>query len=235
MNIDTKQSFYEKNNLDLITLENDSTYEDRGENARLSKLSLHLIILVHGFQGNSYDMRMIKNTISLINPGCVLLPSSSNQDDTECDISEMGKKLANEVKNFLKDWNEGSIFKKISFIGHSIGGLIIRASLPHLSEYSDKMWMYMSLSSPHLGYMYSTSTLIDAGIWVLKTWKKSKSLEQLSLSDAKELKDTLIYKLSSFEGLNWFNYIYLVSSHQDHYAPYESTRIQLCSKALKDD
>jgi len=34
--------------------------------------------------------------------------------------------------------------------------------LPHLVEYQSKMFTFLSLSSPHLGYMYS-SGLIDAG------------------------------------------------------------------------
>ena len=43
----------------------------------------------------------------------------------------------------------------MSFIGHSIGGLIIRAALPHLAEYAPKFFTYISLGSPHLGYMYN--------------------------------------------------------------------------------
>ena len=31
-------------------------------------VSLHLIILVHGFQGNSLDMKIIKNNISVLYP-----------------------------------------------------------------------------------------------------------------------------------------------------------------------
>lgn len=234
----TKKPFYEKMKSDLHSINSDgdlSLLIKSYDNFNNSKLSLHLIILVHGFQGNSHDLRLIKNTISLISPGSILLPSCSNQDDTECDLIEMGKKLANEVKNFLKDWNEGSVFNRISFIGHSIGGLIIRASLPFLAEYSNKMWMYMSLSSPHLGYIYSNSKLVDAGIWLLKTWKKSKSLQQLSLTDSKDLKECCVFKLSTMEGLNWFHHVFLLSSHQDMYAPYESTRIQLCDQAFTDN
>lgn len=29
------------------------------------------------------------------------------------------------------------------------------------------MYTFFSLSSPHLGYMYNSSKVIDAGIWVL--------------------------------------------------------------------
>ncbi len=194
-----------------------------------------MIVLVHGFQGNSNDMRLIKNEIALINPSCVFLSSVANQDDTEIDFVEMGKKLADEVKAYIKEWTEGLIFKKLSFIGHSIGGVIIRSALPHLEEFKNKFWMFISLSSPHLGYAFSESKIINAGMWVLKKWKGSKSLEQLMLTDKSNMKDTCVYKISEYEGLNWFNYVYLLSSHQDFYAPYESTRIQLSNKTLEND
>lgn len=53
--------------------------------------------------------------------------------------------------------------KRLSFIGHSLGGIIIRAALPHLTEFKNKMYTFMTLSTPHLGYMYNSSSLIDAG------------------------------------------------------------------------
>lgn len=60
------------------------------------------------------------------------------------------------------------MLSKISFIGHSLGGLIIRSALPHLVEYKDYMHGFMTLGSPHLGYMYNSHSLINAGMWVLK-------------------------------------------------------------------
>jgi len=30
--------------------------------------NLHLVVLVHGFQGNSIDMKLIKNTCALLYP-----------------------------------------------------------------------------------------------------------------------------------------------------------------------
>ena len=200
-----------------------------------NNLGLHLIVLVHGFEGNSNDMRILKNEIGLINPSIVFLPSAANQDDTGADIIQMGKKLASEVKSYIKEWNNGLIFKKISFIGHSIGGVIIRAALPNLEEFKDKFWFYLSLSSPHLGYVFSDSTLIKTGMWVLKRWKGSKSLEQFMQNDNKDLNETCLYKLSEYNGLNWFKYVYLLSSHQDNYSPYESSRIQFNSSTLSND
>lgn len=52
---------------------------------------------------------------------------------------------------------------RISFIGHSLGGLIIRAALPHLSKYQDRFYSYVSLSSPHLGYISNSNKVIDTG------------------------------------------------------------------------
>eukprot|EP00959_Pyramimonas_sp_CCMP1952_P041221 862278-Pyramimonas_sp.AAC.1 len=33
---------------------------------------------------------------------------------------------------------------------------------------------YLSVSGPHLGYLYSTNKLFDSGIWVLKKLKRSR-------------------------------------------------------------
>ena len=50
-------------------------------------------------------------------------------------------------------------------------------ALPHLiGDLKDKFFTYMSLSSPHMGYMYNSNKLFDAGMWFLKKWRKSKCL-----------------------------------------------------------
>lgn len=51
-------------------------------------------MLVHGFQGNSLDMKLIKNNFSLMYPEVSFLCASSNEDMTDTDIIEMGNRLA---------------------------------------------------------------------------------------------------------------------------------------------
>lgn len=160
-----------------------------------------------------------------MHPDAIFLSSSTNESETEGDIMELGERLAKEVKDYIQSFCPVSCLARISFIGHSLGGLIIRAALPHLEEFKDKFYTYMSFSTPHLGYMYNSSKLFDAGMWVLKKWRKSKCLTQLSMSDQKNLEDTLLYKLSCVPGLNWFKNVALVSSYQDQYAPFDSARI----------
>ncbi|CEL92530.1 unnamed protein product [Vitrella brassicaformis CCMP3155] len=187
----------------------------------------HLVVLVHGFQGNSWDMRLMRNHLALLFPECVYLCSSCNEDKTEGDIDEMGQRLAEEVRHAIADWCPGSALGRLSFIAHSLGGLIVRAAVQHLREYWGHFGLYLTLSTPHLGYMNNANKLVDAGMWFLKKWKKSQCLQQLTMTDAKEPRDTFIYKLSNYSGLDQFQHIVLMSSWQDQYAPYDSARIEI--------
>jgi len=58
------------------------------------KSSFHLFVFVHGFQGNAFDMRLIKNHMMLLYPECLFLLSVSNEGRTEGDIDGMGRSLA---------------------------------------------------------------------------------------------------------------------------------------------
>lgn len=194
--------------------------------------SKHLIVLVHGFQGSSFDLRNLHNFIKLAYPHCEIFESSHNENKTEGDIKEMGARLSKELISYLTEFYPMKA-PSISFIGHSLGGLIIRAALPYLECISDKMHLYMSLSTPHLGFMYSTK-ILDAGMWLLKKFKKILSLSQLCLEDSAKPEGSFLYALSKANGLEWFNYVVLVSSLQDDYAPFDSARIEVPKKASKD-
>jgi hypothetical protein len=49
------------------------------------------------------------------------------------------------------------------------------------------MQSFMTLSSPHLGFMYNSNKIIDTGIWILKRWKKSICLQQLTMADHNDI------------------------------------------------
>ena len=44
------------------------------------------MVFVHGFQGNSFDMRLIKNYVSFMYPESMFLCATSNEDQTDTDI-----------------------------------------------------------------------------------------------------------------------------------------------------
>lgn len=89
----------------------------------------------------------------------------------------MGVNLSHEVQVFIYEWFHSGKPSKITFIGHSLGGLIIRAALPHLTNYKDIMHSFITLSTPHLGYIYSPSRLVDAGMWMIRSFTGTACLK----------------------------------------------------------
>lgn len=68
-------------------------------------------------------------------------------------------------------------------MGHSLGGLIIRASLKYLQLYKHNFCLYISLCTPHIGYLYHTSKLITTSMWVMNMVKKDQSMIELTMND----------------------------------------------------
>lgn len=194
----------------------------------------HLIILVHGYQGNSLDMGLFKNYLQLAYPKTVVFSSTANENFPDASIAEQAERFAFEVLSHIEQAGLENRLGKLSFLGHSMGGLVIRAALPYFERFSNQMHSYISLSTPHLGAAGKSNKLVGIGIWFLKKWNKSTSLRQLSMTDAPERSQAYLFELSTLHGLNWFRYVVLLSSHQDSYAPFESARIECSPKTTKD-
>ena len=80
----------------------------------------------------------------------------------------MGIRLAGEILDYIAEYCSVAYLDRVSFIGHSLGGLIIRCALPLLERISDKMYLFMTLGTPHLGYLYNSSKLVNLGMWSMK-------------------------------------------------------------------
>ena len=124
-------------------------------------------VFVHGFQGNSYDMRMFKNQLALLCPDALCLLSTSNELLTEGDIREMGARLAAEVHNFIRENCADIPLGRLSFICHSLGSIITRTALAHdlMRPHLDKCFNFVSLASPHCGYMLGENGMVSVGMW----------------------------------------------------------------------
>ncbi|XP_025042544.1 protein FAM135A isoform X2 [Pelodiscus sinensis] len=208
-----------------------STEDDEG-----AEDGIHLVVCVHGLDGNSADLRLVKTYIELGLPGGRIdfLMSERNQNDTFADFDSMTDRLLDEIIQYIQIYN--LTISKISFIGHSLGNLIIRSVLtrPRFKYYLNKLHTFLSLSGPHLGTLYNSSALVNTGLWFMQKWKKSGSLLQLTCRDHSDPRQTFLYKLSKKAGLHYFKNIVLVGSLQDRYVPYHSARIEMCKTALKD-
>ncbi|KAG7268337.1 hypothetical protein CRUP_013274 [Coryphaenoides rupestris] len=179
-----------------------SLEEDEG-----SDEGIHLIVCVHGLDGNSADLRLVKTYLELGLPGCRIdfLMSERNQNDTFADFESMTDRLLDEIVQYIQLYN--LTVSKISFVGHSLGNLIVRSVL----------------TRPRFKCL-----------WFMQKWKKSGSLLQLTCRDHSDPRQTFLYKLSKKSGLQFFKNVVLVGSLQDRYVPYHSARIEMCKTALKD-
>ncbi|KAK3425674.1 hypothetical protein EUGRSUZ_F02184 [Eucalyptus grandis] len=203
---------------------------------------LKAVIFVHGFQGNHLDLRLVRNQWLLIDPKIEFLMSEVNEDKTSGDFKEMGQRLAQEVISFLKKKMDkisrsGSLRNiKLSFVGHSIGNIIIRTALTEgiMEPYLRYLYTYISISGPHLGYLYSSNSLFNSGLWLLKKFKGTQCIHQLTFTDDLDLQNTFLYKLCKQKTLESFRHIILLSSPQDGYVPYHSARIELCQASSSD-
>ncbi|XP_060077402.1 protein FAM135A-like [Ylistrum balloti] len=196
---------------------------------------VHLVVCVHGLDGNSADLRLVRTYVEMALPGYRIefLMSERNQD-TFADFELMTDRLESEILSFLDLY--GINPSKVSFVGHSLGNIIVRSvvSRPKLAHLVPKLYTFLSLSGPHLGTLYNSSGLVNMGMWFMQKWKKSGSLLQLSLKDHNDPRQSFLYKLSQKAGLEMFRHVLLVGSSQDRYVPYHSSRIEMCKAAQRE-
>uniref|UniRef100_A0A669DRE3 Family with sequence similarity 135 member B n=1 Tax=Oreochromis niloticus TaxID=8128 RepID=A0A669DRE3_ORENI len=221
---------------DLPFLASDLPYFPPEEDDEEFDDGIHLVVCVHGLDGNSADLRLVKTFIELGLPGSRLdfLMSERNQADTFADFDAMTDRLLDEIIQHIQLYN--LTIGRISFIGHSLGNVIIRSVLtrPRFRCYLPKLHTFLSLSGPHLGTLYNNSTLVSTGLWLMQKLKKSGSLLQLTFRDHVDPRKTFLYLLSQKPGLQFFKNVVLVASPQDRYVPFHSARIEMCKTALKD-
>ena len=129
-------------------------------------------------------------------PRCFrFLIAVANEKLTDGNIAIMGQRLAKEVKRKILDINQSeSPLERLSFVGHSLGSVIIRSALTYaeLAPYLPRLHTLLSLTSPHLGFFFAPG-IVNTAVWFLRRLQKSLALA-LSLSD------TVTYERVSFTG-----------------------------------
>uniref|UniRef100_A0A182PP44 DUF676 domain-containing protein n=1 Tax=Anopheles epiroticus TaxID=199890 RepID=A0A182PP44_9DIPT len=201
-----------------------------------SPAGLHLVICVHGLDGNSADLRLVRTYLELGLPGTHLefLMSERNQGDTFSDFDTMTDRLVAEVLYHIETYQLNP--SRISFVAHSLGTIIVRSALarPQMRPLLSRLHTFLSLSGPHLGTLYNSSGLVNMGMWFMQKWKKSGSLLQLCLRDAADPRQSFLYRLSQRSTLHHFKNVLLCGSSQDRYVPPHSARLELCKAAVRD-
>jgi Putative serine esterase (DUF676) len=187
----------------------------------------HVVVFLHGLYGSSYDHQFLRASFTQRFPETEILASQANEAASDDDISIQGKLLADEIFRFLQVKRIQRA--KFSFICFSLGGLVGRASLPYLKDH--QLSTFLTLSSPHLGFTGSKSRLVDTGLFLFKKFSSTagKAMDQLTLSDDKDILNCFLVQLAEAKGLERFQNVVLFSSLQDTYSPSASSRIESTS------
>ena len=86
-----------------------------------------------------------------------------------------------------------------------MGGLVFRAALPELEGYKEYFSAFVTLGTPHIGYLTTNSKLLTAGMWIVGNWMSKSSIQEITFSDHKNYEEWTLHKLSKNKGLNWFD------------------------------
>lgn len=199
-----------------------------GATGRDPSSEVHLVVFVHGLEGRHFDLRLYKIYLELALPQVTFdfLLCKSTEGFTFCDFELMTDRA---VEEFLQHVHSSMVQPtRISFIGHSLGSVVVRNMLtrPKMAAFLPKMHTLISLCAPHLGTSH-TSSHISLGMWFLQKWHHSQSLLQLSMKDHPNLQETFLYRLSQKTTFGYFQNVLLVSSPQDKYVPFYSARLEV--------
>ncbi|XP_028796010.1 putative lipase YOR059C, partial [Neltuma alba] len=95
----------------------------------------HLVIMVNGIIGSPADWRYAAEQFVTKLPDKVIVHRSEcNSSRLTFDgVDKMGERLAEEVRSVVRRWPE---VRKISFVAHSLGGLVARYAIGRLYDYS---------------------------------------------------------------------------------------------------
>ncbi|MED6170268.1 hypothetical protein PIB30_029127 [Stylosanthes scabra] len=124
-----------------LRVEADSSGEDlfdASSGGGAKQVPSHLVIMVNGIIGSAADWRYAAEQFVKKLPDKVIVHRSEcNSSRLTFDgVDTMGERLAEEVLCVIRRWPE---VQKISFVAHSLGGLVARYAIGRLYGYSSKL------------------------------------------------------------------------------------------------
>ncbi|KAL0368903.1 UNVERIFIED_CONTAM: putative lipase ROG1 [Sesamum calycinum] len=164
-------------------------------------LPTHLVVMVNGIIGSAQNWRYAAKQFVKAYPNDVLVHcSESNSSMLTFDgVDVMGKRLADEVISVV---NSHPNLQKISFVGHSLGGLIARYAIAelHRRDLMTKSGGENGEDESHKGHkqvpvfcgFYSMEKVASRASWLL-----GRTGRHLFLSDCDEGKPPLLLRMSS--------------------------------------
>lgn len=141
------------------------------------------VVLVHGFNKNSKDMRPLKQNLNSLGYDCFSPDLQLSFKEIEFS-SFMLEGILEEMIKFNLEKNE-----KIHLVGHSTGGLVIRKLISE-TNYADKIGRCVLIASPNKGSkLADIAGKIKPYVEVFKTLKslKYENMEKLNIKNCLDI------------------------------------------------
>lgn len=85
---------------------------------------------------------------------------------------------------------------------------------------------FISFASPHAGIRDASNPLVRTGVWFLTNFDKRMNLRQLNCEPNQDSEMVTLARLAQCESIGWFKRFVAVSSRDDDFIPYESSRLE---------
>jgi len=122
--------------------------------------------------------------------------------------------LAREIAEAIQELTEEPL--RLSFVAHGTGGLIVRGALPWIQEHRHKLYLLVTIATPHVGIQMDTLSFAHRWRFCAMRKKSTQCWKQLALSDARYKHQSFVFRLSGEPCLSLFQRgVVLVSVHQD--------------------
>ena len=144
------------------------------------------------------------NEITKYDPTAYVVALKNITNSSSSSLVDLGEEASKEITKHITEIESDYEIEKITLIGYSMGGLVIRSALPYLSSYAKYFENFISIATPNLGYLNINNSLLTSGIWLVDMFAGSKILSEISLKDSKKINNCYLYKLSDLDGLSWF-------------------------------
>jgi hypothetical protein len=149
--------------------------------------TVHLIVLVHGWKGDSKEMNYMKGSLlrqAEQHPSSgrfLVYASTVNQGQTSDGIAAGGSRLATEVTDIIQSHRAHGKQVTLSFVGNSLGGLYSRYALSEIDSSIAEPMVFCTTATPHLGVSQHTYVPLPRwGEWVVahSMWPTGRDLFQ---------------------------------------------------------
>ena len=189
----------------------------------------NLIVLIHGYAGSAFDMRLLCSYLQLQLPRVAFLISQANSKGTNTPIETFAERLAMEVDDFISSACEKLELQHISFIAFSIGGCVLSAALnlPHMRKYLPFLHTLCAISCPLLGLLVpSDSYMVASGLWFMANVAGDVTLKEISMVDGQASGNHALLRLNAKGRFPRFKHVLLIGSTQDLFVPLYSSHMQ---------